>query len=46
MTELHEESALSKQKSVQEAFEIMASLEPDSDSSSPSSTPSWQDSSL
>jgi len=32
-----------KQKKVQEAFEIMASIDTDSDSSS---TPSWQDSSL
>jgi hypothetical protein len=34
-----------KQKNVQEAFEIMASIDTDSDSSSPPST-SWQDSSL
>ena len=34
---------IDKQKSVQEAFEIMASVDSDSDSSSPSS---WQDSSL
>ena len=33
-----------KQKSVQEAFEIMANMEPDSDSSSTTST--WQDTSL
>jgi hypothetical protein len=37
-------SASANQKSVQEAFEIMATMAPDSDSSS--TTASWQDSSL
>jgi hypothetical protein len=36
--------AAPNQQSVQEAFEIMATMAPDSDSSS--SAPSWQDSSL
>jgi hypothetical protein len=44
VTQIHSEKA-AKQKNVQEAFEIMASIDTDSDSSSPSSS-SWQDSSL
>jgi hypothetical protein len=39
-----EVKAISKQKNVQEAFEIMASM-PDSDSSTVPASPSWQDSS-
>jgi hypothetical protein len=42
VTQIHAEKA-DKQKNVQEAFEIMASIDTDSDSSSSSS---WQDSSL
>ena len=42
--QIHSEGA-DKQKNVQEAFEIMASIDTDSDSSPPSSS-SWQDSSL
>ena len=42
VTQIHSEKA-AKQKNVQEAFEIVASIDTDSDSSSPSS---WQDSSL
>jgi hypothetical protein len=44
VTQIHSEKA-DKQKNVQEAFEIMASIDTDSDSS-PSSSSSWQDSSL
>ena len=46
VTQIHSEKAdgADHQKNVQEAFEIMASIDPDSDSSSSSS--SWQDSSL
>lgn len=43
VTQFHFEK-VDKQKNVQEAFEIMASIDTDSDSSSSSS--SWQDSSL
>ena len=43
VTRVHSEKA-DKQKSVQEAFEIMASI--DTDSESPPSSSSWQDSSL
>jgi hypothetical protein len=42
MAQTHSEK-VDKQKNVQEAFEIMASVDSDSDSSS---SPSWQDSSL
>lgn len=44
MTQIQTEK-VDKQKNVQEAFEIMASIDSDSDSSSSSSS-SWQDSSL
>jgi hypothetical protein len=43
LVQIHSEQ-VNKQKNVQEAFEIMASIEPDTDSSSSSS--SWQDTSL
>jgi len=43
VTQIHSEKA-NKQKNVQEAFEILASIDTDSDSSHSSS--SWQDSSL
>jgi hypothetical protein len=39
-------AAPDQQKNVQEAFEIMASIDNSSDSSSSSSTSTWQDSSL
>jgi len=42
VAQIHSEK-VDKQKNVQEAFEIMASIDTDSDSSS---SPSWQDSSL
>jgi len=48
VAQMHAEQ-MNKQKNVQEAFEIMASIDTDSDSSvtaSPSSSSSWQDSSL
>jgi hypothetical protein len=44
VTQIHSEKT-DKQKNVQEAFEIMASIDTDSEAS-PSSTSSWQDSSL
>ena len=44
-THSHSEKA-AKQKKVQEAFEIMASIGADSDSSITTSSSSWQDSSL
>jgi len=44
VTHVHSQTA-AKQKRVQEAFEIMASIDTDSDSSPSSSSP-WQDSSL
>jgi hypothetical protein len=43
VSQIQAEKATTKQKSVQEAFEIVASMDTDSDSSSSSS---WQDSSL
>ncbi len=44
-TQVHSEKT-EKQKNVQEAFEIMASIDTDSESSSSSSSSSWQDSTL
>jgi hypothetical protein len=44
VTQIHSHKQAAKQKKVQEAFEIMASLDSDSDSSSSSS--SWPDSSF
>ncbi len=47
VAQIHSESAMhSKQKKVQEAFEIVASLGSDSDSSLNNTTSSWQDTSL
>jgi len=43
--QMHSEQ-VDKQKNVQEAFEIMASIDTDADSSSSPSSSSWQDSSL
>jgi hypothetical protein len=43
---LQDEQVIDKQKNVQEAFDIVASLGTDADSSSDSAPTSWQDSSL
>jgi len=46
VTQIQSSEKVDQQKNVQEAFEIMASLDNSSDSSSSSSSSSWQDSSL
>jgi hypothetical protein len=46
VTRLQDEQVVAKQKNVQEAFDIVASVGTDADSSSDSAPTSWEDSSL